>query len=81
MTKRGDDRRFAGGRFPHNIKANTRICEKRITMDKAFPLRGRCPVGADRALAAGKTDEESGTAQHIREKSESLGKDFSPRPK
>ena len=38
-------------RFPHNIKANTRICEKRITMDKAFPSRGRCPVGADRALA------------------------------
>ena len=38
-------------RFPHNIKANTRICEKRITTDKAFPSRGRCPVGADRALA------------------------------
>ena len=47
-------------RFPHNIKANTRICEKRITMDKAFPSRGRCPVGADRAQTAGKTDEESG---------------------
>jgi len=47
-------------RFPHNVKANTRICEKRITTDKAFPLRGRCPVGADRAQAAGKTDEESG---------------------
>ena len=47
-------------RFPHNVKANTRICGKRITTDKAFPSRGRCPVGADRALAAGKTDEESG---------------------
>ena len=68
-------------RFPHNIKANTRICEKRITTDKAFPSRGRCPVGADRALAAGKTDEESGTARHIWGKRESLGKDFSPRPK
>ena len=40
--------------FPHNVRANTRICEKRITTDKAFPSRGRCPVGADRALAAGK---------------------------
>ena len=47
-------------RFLHNVKANTRICEKRITTDKAFPSRGRCPVGADKALAAGKTDEESG---------------------
>ena len=26
----------------------------------AFPSRGRCPVGADRALVAGKTDEKSG---------------------
>ena len=26
----------------------------------AFPLRGRYPLGADRALAAGKTDEKSG---------------------
>ena len=52
-------------RFPHNVKANTRICEKRITTDKAFPSRRRCPVGADRALAAGKTDEESGTARNI----------------
>ena len=25
--------------------------EKRITTDKAFPSRGRCPEGADRALA------------------------------
>ena len=39
------------------------------------------PVGADRALAAGKTDEESGTARHIWGKHESLGKDFSLRPK
>ena len=38
-------------RFPHNVKANTRICGKRITTDKAFPSRGRCPEGADRALA------------------------------
>ena len=68
-------------RFPHNVKANTRICEKRITMDKAFPSRGRCPVGADRAQSAGKTDEESGTARHIWGKRESLGKDFSLRPK
>ena len=68
-------------RFPHNVKANTRICGKRITTDKAFPSRGRCPEGADRALAAGKTDEESGTARHIWGKSESLGKDFSLRPK
>ena len=28
-------------RFPHNIKAKTRICEKRITTDKAFPAWGR----------------------------------------
>ena len=28
-------------RFPHNIKANTRICGKRITTDKAFPAWGR----------------------------------------
>ena len=68
-------------RFPHNVKANTRICGKRITTDKAFPSRGRCPVGADRALAAGKTDEESGTARHIWGKRESLGKDLSLRPK
>ena len=47
-------------RFPHNAKANTRICGKSITTDKAFPSRGRCLEGADRALAAGKTDEESG---------------------
>ena len=46
-----------------------------------LPQWGRCPVGADRALAAGKTDEESGTARHIWGKSESLGKDFSLRPK
>ena len=26
----------------------------------SLPLRRRCPLGADRALAAGKTDEESG---------------------
>ena len=68
-------------RFPHNVKANTRICGKNITTDKAFPSRGRCPVGADRALAAGKTDEESGTARNIWGKRESLGKDFSLRPK
>ena len=24
-------------RFPHNVRANTRICGKRITTDKAFP--------------------------------------------
>ena len=52
-----------------------------ISVSSAFPSRGRCPVGADRALAAGKTDEESGTARHIWGKSESLGKDFSLRPK
>ena len=68
-------------RFPHNVKANTRICEKRVTTDKAFSSRGRCPIGADRALAAGKTDEESGTARHIWGKRESLSKDFSLRPK
>ena len=28
-------------RSPHNIKANTRICRKRITTDKAFSSRGR----------------------------------------
>ena len=27
--------------------------------DLAFPSRGRCPIGADRALAAGKTAEKS----------------------
>ena len=46
--------RYENTASPHNIKANTRICEKRITTDKAFPLRGRCPIGADRAQAAGK---------------------------
>ena len=28
-------------RFPHNVRANTRICGKRITTDKAFPAWGR----------------------------------------
>ena len=32
-------------RFPHNVKANTRICGKRITTDKAFPTRGRLCFG------------------------------------
>ena len=38
-------------RFSRIARANTRICGKRITTDKAFPSRGRCPEGADRALA------------------------------
>mgnify|MGYP004706678165 CR=1 FL=1 len=28
-------------RFPHNIRANTHICGKRITTNKAFPAWGR----------------------------------------
>ena len=38
-------------RFSRIVRANTRICGKRITTDKAFPSRGRCPEGADRVLA------------------------------
>ena len=38
-------------RFSSIVRVNTRICGKRITTDKAFPSRGRCPEGADRALA------------------------------
>ena len=37
--------------YPRIVKANTCICGKRITTDKAFPSRGRCPEGADRVLA------------------------------
>ena len=49
-------------------------------VSSAFPSRGRCPIGADRAQAAGKTDAESGTARHMWKKRKSLAandKDFS----
>ena len=50
----------------------------------AFPSRGRCPVGADRAQAAGKTDEESGEVRSTWRKRDPLAandKDFSLRSK
>ena len=36
-----------------------RILDDGIPVSSAFPSRGKCPEGADRALAAGKTDEKS----------------------
>ena len=36
-----------------------RILDDGIPVSSAFPSRGRRPEGADRALAAGKTDEKS----------------------
>ena len=57
--------RYEKTAFPITSKRIHAYVKKRITTDKAFPSRGRCPVGADRALAAGKTDEESGTARNI----------------
>ena len=50
----------------------------------AFPSRGRCPEGADRALAAGKTDEKTEKCAAPERKRESLtanDKDFSLRLK
>ena len=70
-------KKSGGDRLKQAIYESTRAPLTR----SLFPIRGRCPEGADRALAAGKTDEESGTARHIWGKSESLGKDFSLRPK
>ena len=37
--------------FSHCQSEYTHMWKKRITTDKAFPSRGRCPEGADRALA------------------------------
>ena len=34
-------RRLREQRYPHIVRANTRICGKRITTDKAFPAWGR----------------------------------------
>ena len=44
----------------------TAIIDDGIPVSSAFPSRGRCPEGADRAQAAGKTDGESGeVAAHM----------------
>ena len=37
--------------FSHCQSEYTHMWKKRITTDKAFPSRGRCPEGADRAVA------------------------------
>ena len=46
--------RYEKTAFPITSKRIHAYVKKRITTDKAFPLRGRCPIGADRAQAAGK---------------------------
>ena len=50
-------KKSGGDRLKQAIYESTRAPLAR----SPFPSRGRCPVGADRAQTAGKTDEESGT--------------------
>ena len=61
-------------------KAAIRGC--RYPRHTAFPSRGRCPVGADRARTAGKTEEEIGEARGTRRESVSppIPSPFSPLP-
>ena len=49
----------SGSRFNGFRWRLRRILDDGIPVSSAFPSRGRCPEGADRALAAGKTDEKS----------------------
>ena len=61
-----------------------RILDDGIPVSSAFPSRGRRPEGADRALAAGKTDEKTEKCAAPERKRESLtanDKDFSLRLK
>ena len=49
----------SGSRFNGFRWRLRRILDDGIPVSSAFPSRGRCPEGADRALAAGKTDEKA----------------------
>ena len=56
MKKIGGDRLkyvvYESSAIPISSERIHAYVEKRITTDKAFPSRGRCPEGADRVLAA-----------------------------
>ena len=55
----GSGFKVQGSRFKGFRWRLRRILDDGIPVSSAFPSRGRCPEGADRALAAGKTDEKS----------------------